>query len=74
MPEEKADFLRGAVFYYTDHPDQQIRLITDSSYALTGELQDEMHTTCLYSANPNLVKLLKEALANEIKLVAIQNE
>ncbi|MDD7113900.1 MAG: helix-turn-helix domain-containing protein [Lachnospiraceae bacterium] len=74
MPEEKADFLRGAVFYYTDHPDQQIRLITDSSYALTGELQDEMHTTCLYSANPNLVKLLKEALANEIKLIAIQNE
>ena len=73
-PKETTDFLSGAVFYYTDHRDQQIRLITDSSYALTGELQDEMHTTCLYSANPNLVKLLKEALANEIKLIDIQRK
>lgn len=69
---EETGLLSGAVFYYTDHKDQQLRLITDSSYALTGELQDEMHTTCLYSANPNLVKLLKDALANEIKLIEIK--
>lgn len=73
-PEEESELLLGAVFYYTAHNDQQLRLITDSSYALTGELQDEMHTTCLYSANPNLVKLLKEALANEIKLIEIKKE
>ena len=51
--------------------DRQIRLITDSSYALTGELQDEETSTCLYSANPNLVRLLKDALANEIRLIEI---
>ena len=51
--------------------DGQLRLITDSSYALTGELQDEETSTCLYSANPNLVRLLKDALANEIRLIEI---
>lgn len=53
--------------------DGQLRLITDSSYALTGELQDEETSTCLYSANPNLVRLLKDALANEIKLIEIED-
>ena len=52
----------------------QIRLITDSSYALTGELQDEETSACLYSANPNLVRLLKDALANEIKLIEIEGK
>ena len=52
--------------------DGQIRLITDSSYALTGELQDEETSACLYSANPNLVRLLKDALANEIRLIEIE--
>ena len=54
--------------------DGQIRLITDSSYALTGELQDEETSACLYSANPNLVRLLKDALANEIKLIEIEGK
>lgn len=52
----------------------QIRLITDSSYALTGELQDEETSACLYSANPNLVRLLKDALANEIRLIEIEQK
>ena len=54
--------------------DGQIRLITDSNYALTGELQDEETSTCLYSANPNLVRLLKDALANEIRLIEIEKK
>lgn len=54
--------------------DGQIRLITDSSYALTGELQEEETSACLYSANPNLVRLLKDALANEIKLIEIEKK
>lgn len=77
--------MEGAIIYRTgkseitgdvvneDMPeiDRQIRLITDSNYALTGELQDEETSTCLYSANPNLVRLLKDALANEIRLIEI---
>lgn len=66
--------LDGAIVYRTSRGEASIRLITDSSYALTGELQDESHTTCLYSANPNLVRLLKDALANEIRLSAVQNQ
>ena len=75
----------GAIIYHTEKfrnssgdvsreedADGQIRLITDSSYALTGELQDEETSACLYSANPNLVRLLKDALANEIRLIEIE--
>ena len=80
--------MEGAIIYRTEksetagdaankdmpETDRQIRLITDSSYALTGELQDEETSTCLYSANPNLVRLLKDALANEIRLIEIGKE
>ncbi|MCD8020672.1 MAG: TrmB family transcriptional regulator [Clostridiales bacterium] len=61
--------LEGALIHFTNRGGNFIRLITDSSYAITGELQDETHTTCLYSSNPNLVKLMKDALANEIRLI-----
>lgn len=54
--------------------DGQLRLITDSNYALTGELQDKETSTCLYSANPNLVRLLKDALANETRLIEIEKK
>lgn len=64
--------LPGAICYDTDREDGQLRLITDSSYALTGELVPERECACLYSANPNLVKLLKDALANEIKLIQLK--
>lgn len=63
--------LDGATLYHTPDIDMQIRLITDSSKALTGEMSDRWQMTCLYSENPNLVKLLKEALANEIKLIKL---
>lgn len=62
----------GAIIHYRRQDDGQFRLITDSQYAMTGEIHEEMNTTCLYSSNPNLVKLLKETLANEIKLIEIQ--
>ena len=38
------------------------------------ELQDKETSTCLYSANPNLVRLLKDALANEIRLIEIEKK
>lgn len=66
---EEPYVLPGAILYHTvQEGSASIRLITDSSYALTGELEEESCTTCLYSANPNLVQLLKDALANEIQL------
>lgn len=63
--------LPGAVHYAKKHEDYQFHLIADSKYALTGEFQDELHSTGLFSANPNLVKLLKSALGNEIQLITL---
>ena len=60
--------------YHTAKRGGSVRLITDSSYALTGELREETHTTCLYSANRNLVQLLKDALANEIQLNVMKQQ
>lgn len=66
--------LPGATVYHTAKRGGSVRLITDSSYALTGELREETHTTCLYSANRNLVQLLKDALANEIQLNVMKQQ
>lgn len=61
----------GAQIYYTDIKDGHIRLIVDSKYVLTGELLDKYNSTCLFSSNNNLVEVFKEALANKISLVKI---
>ena len=66
--------LPGAVVYRTAQGGGSVRLITDSSYALTGELREETRTACLYSANRNLVQLLKDALANELQLDVMKRQ
>ena len=38
------------------------------------ELQDKETSTCLYSANPNLVRLQKDALANDIRLIELEKK
>ena len=48
------------------------RLIADSHTVLTGDLQDDEDSTCLYSCKRNLVDLFKEALQNEIALIKLQ--
>lgn len=73
LTEESCE-LAGAIMYCTAQRGSSVRLITDSSYALTGELGEEARTACLYSANPNLVQLLKDALANEIQLNVIKQQ
>ena len=64
--------LPEAICYGTDKQTEQIRLITDSQTVVTGDLEDEENSTCLYSCKRNLVDLFKEALQNEIKLIQIQ--
>lgn len=61
--------LEGCIFYESSCDENQIRLITDSSYVITGELSGSDHDTCLYSGQENLVKVVKEALANKISLL-----
>jgi len=49
----------------------QIRLIVDSEYVLTGELTGSATDTCLYSEQKNFVDVFKEAMHNEIKLIEL---
>ena len=64
--------LPEAICYGTDKQTEQIRLIADSQTVVTGDLEDDENSTCLYSCKRNLVDLFKEALQNEIKLIQIQ--
>ena len=64
--------LKGTIIYLTEHKKEQIRLITDSTYVLTGDLVDRYNAACLYSSNHNLAEVFKDALANEIKLLEIK--
>lgn len=61
--------LHGAKIYQSNTEKGQVRLITDSAYVLTGELNGNEHDTCLYSGQQNLVDVMKEALKNKIILL-----
>lgn len=54
--------------------EMQIGVISDSRYVLTGEYGEGSMNTCVYSGQKNFVELYKRALANEIKLFAMQEE
>ena len=67
------DYSHLATKFYQDRSENgQIRLITDSAYVLTGELQGESSDTCLYSGQKNLVTIMKEALRNKIRLLEME--
>ena len=62
---------------YVLHPQeqaQQIHLIVDSRYVLTGEYSGQQQDTCLYSGQKNFVNVLKQALRNEIRLIELSCE
>lgn len=61
--------------YFPDYLEGgQLRLITDSSYVLTGELTGKDTDTCLYSGQENLVNVMKEALRNKIRLLETKKD
>lgn len=61
--------IREAIQYLTEKKANQIRLIIDSLYVLTGDVEGTRADTCLYSGQKNFVNVFKEALRNEIKLI-----
>ncbi len=63
--------IENALLYLTNRKENQIRLIIDSLYVLTGDIKGEASDTCLYSGQKNFVNVFKEALSNEIKLVEL---
>ena len=68
----------GIIFYQSisdkeewEDREKQLRLIIDSAYVLTGEVEGSSVDTCLYSAQKNFVNVFKEAMSNEIKLIEL---
>lgn len=57
------------ILYPAKNPLEQIRIITDSSEILTGDINDTK--SCLYSKNKNLVDLFKNTLRNEMRLIEL---
>ena len=66
--------MEGITLYRTDDVKGQIRLITDSSYVLTGDMFGTPDDTCLYSGKRNLVEVVKEALGNRISIIQRDND
>ncbi len=58
----------GMICYKSQMNFGSVRLITDSSNVLTGQLNGT-NPTGLFSMNSNLVDLVKDSLTNEIKLI-----
>lgn len=67
-------YIKDTICYETKTEPYQIRLITDSKYVLTGTYGEGESDACLYSAQPNLVAVMKEALGNRISLIEIELE
>ena len=71
LVKEKVDFF-GAILYITDKEEQQIRLIVDSEYVLTGDMTGSASDTCLYCGQRNFVNVFKESMKNEIRLIELK--
>lgn len=50
---------------------EQLQLIVDSKYVLTGTLTGQQEDTCLYSAQHNFVNAIKDGMRNEIRLIEL---
>ena len=72
LEQLKAQLKELTITYVTKEKGNQIGLITDSKYVLSGEYGQESRNTCVYSGQRNFVTLFKTALANEIELIKIR--
>lgn len=66
------EYIKGCICYIGSARENNIRLIIDSEYALTGELTGRKEDTCLYTGQKNFIVVFKENLRNEIKLIQLQ--
>jgi sugar-specific transcriptional regulator TrmB len=61
----------GAITYVTGKNDNQLKLIVDSSFVLTGDMTGDVSDTGLYCGQKNFVNVFKDSLRNEIKLIEL---
>lgn len=65
---------KGIKVYVTSDKKNQIGIITDSRYVLTGELGKGKKSTCLYSGQTNFVQVFKDSMKNEIRLLELEGK
>ncbi len=65
---------KGIKIYITSDKKNQIGIITDSKYVLSGELGKGKDSTCLYSGQPNFVQVFKDSMKNEIRLLELEGK
>lgn len=70
ITDEKLE-IKKSIFYLSGKKEEQLRLIIDSEFVLTGEITGKDSDTCLYCGQENFVNVFKEALRNEIKLIEL---
>ncbi len=68
------EIVSGSTCYLCEERGNNVRLIIDSEFALTGEVNGEKDDTCLYTGQDNFIQIFKEALRNEIKLITLTQE
>lgn len=61
--------VQGAEWHAGELTPGQIKLIVDTRELFFGSLMSDGQSCCLYSVNEQLVRLVREALINEIKLM-----
>lgn len=70
LTNDEIDF-KGAKVYKTQPRNNQIGMITDSSYVLTGEFGRGDSSCSLFTGQKNFVQVFKDSMKNEIKLIEL---
>ncbi len=68
LTDETVECSERIQVYVSGPKENQMHLIVDSAYVLTGDYSGQETDTCLYCGQKNFVNVLKEALRNEIRL------
>lgn len=71
VDEPLKEEIAGSIVYITGNKDGQIRFIVDSTYVLTGDMTGADTDSCLYCGQKNFVKVFKDSLKNEIRLIEL---
>lgn len=71
-PVSNQDLMKNSIYYVGSDRGNNIRMIVDSEYALTGEITGNKDDTCLYTGQKNFISVFKETLRNEIILIQLQ--
>ena len=71
-PELLSGKVKGIKVYVTSDKKNQVGIITDSRYVLSGELGKGRDSTCLYTGQANFVQVFKDSMKNEIRLLELE--